>query len=145
MRTRTALQGDPSKRVVFVKDFELKNAFVKAPIVTGEQNDGYIEVVSGLFPGDEVVTQGSYSLGFAGGGSVSLKEALDAAHGHEHNEDGSEMTAEQKAAREAEKAGHAHGAGGDGKLSTPLLIYAGVATLAWIAFAQLYFRARKAA
>ena len=79
---RTALQGDPSKRVVFVKDFELKNAFVKAPIVTGEQNDGYVEVLSGLFPADEVVTRGSYSLGFAGAGSVSLKEALDAAHGH---------------------------------------------------------------
>ena len=141
---RTALQGDPSKRVVFVRDFELKNAFVKAPVVTGEQNDGYVEIVSGLLPGDDVVTQGSYSLGFAGGGSVSLKEALDAAHGHEHNEDGSEMTAEQKAAREAEKAGHAHGAGAGGRLSTPLLIYAGVATLAWIAFAQLYWRARRA-
>ena len=142
---RKALQGDPSKRLVFVKDFDLPNAFVKAPIVTGEQNDGYIEVVSGLFPGDEVVTQGSYSLGFAGGGSISLKEALDAAHGHEHNEDGSEMTPEQKRAREAEKAGHVHGAEAGGKLSVPLLIYAGIATLAWIAFAQLYFRARRAA
>src|SRR5690606_14217382 len=49
--------------------------------------------------GDEVVTRGSYSLGFAGaGGGPSLKEALDSAHGHEHNEDGSEMTADQKAA-----------------------------------------------
>ena len=28
-----------------------------------------------------------------------LKEALDAAHGHEHNEDGSEITQEQKAAK----------------------------------------------
>ena len=142
---RKALQGDPSKRLVFVKDFDLPNAFVKAPIVTGEQNDGYIEVVSGLFPGDEVVTQGSYSLGFAGGGSISLKEALDAAHGHEHNEDGSEMTPEQKKAREAEKAGQVPGAEAGGKLSVPLLIYAGIATLAWIAFAQLYFRARRTA
>ena len=140
---RTALQGDPSKRVVFVKDFELKHAFVKAPVVTGEQNDRFVEVISGLFPGDEVVTQGSYSLGFAGGGSVSLKEALDAAHGHEHNEDGSEMTPEQKAAKEAEKAGHSNGAASDGKLATPLLVYAGVSTFAWIAFAQLYWRARR--
>lgn len=95
---KTAVQGDPTKRVVFVEDFDLPNAFVKAPVVLGEQNDTHIEVLSGLFPGDEVVTRGSYSLSFAGGGSgMSLKEALDAAHGHEHNEDGSEMTAEQKA------------------------------------------------
>ncbi|MCG8600522.1 MAG: efflux RND transporter periplasmic adaptor subunit [Verrucomicrobiales bacterium] len=99
---KTAVQGDPTKRVVFVEDFDLPNAFVKAPVVLGEQNDTHIEVLSGLFPGDEVVTRGSYSLSFAGGGSgMSLKEALDAAHGHEHNEDGSEMTAEQKAEKEA--------------------------------------------
>ena len=28
---------------------------------------------------------------FAGGGTLSLKEALDAAHGHEHAADGSEL------------------------------------------------------
>jgi len=139
---RTAIQGDPSKRVVFVKDFDLPNAFVKAPVQVGEQNDRFVEILNGLFPADEVVTQGSYSLGFAGGGSISLKEALDAAHGHEHNEDGSEMTPEQKAAREAEKAGPNTGGG---EMSTPLLIYAGVATLAWIVFAQLYWSSRKSA
>lgn len=137
---RSALQGDPSKRVVFVKDFDLPNAFVKAPVEVGEQNDGFIEIVNGLFPGDEVVTQGSYSLGFAGGGSVSLKEALDAAHGHEHNEDGSELTPAQKAAEEAEA--NADG-GGSGKMSPLLLAYAGVATLAAIVFAQLFFTQRK--
>ena len=41
---RKAIQGDPSKRVVFVKDFELKNAFVRSPVHVGEQNDGYIEI-----------------------------------------------------------------------------------------------------
>lgn len=139
---RTALQGDPSKRVVFVKDFDLPNAFVKAPVQVGEQNDGFIEITAGLFPGDEVVTQGSYSLGFAGGGSVSLKEALDAAHGHEHNEDGSELTPAQKAAKEAEKAGPA-GQGG-GASSGILKIYALVITLLFIVVAQLYWRNRKA-
>jgi cobalt-zinc-cadmium efflux system membrane fusion protein len=95
---RSAIQGDPSGRMVFVTDFDLPNAFVRAPIVVGSQNDRYAEVISGLFPGDEVVTTGSYLLGFAGGGGVSLKEALDAAHGHEHNEDGTELTAAQKTA-----------------------------------------------
>jgi cobalt-zinc-cadmium efflux system membrane fusion protein len=95
---RTAVQGDPAQRFVYVKDFELKNAFVKAPVVLGAQNDRFVEVVSGLLPGDEVVTRGAYALAFAGKGSVSLKEALDAAHGHAHNEDGTEMTEEQAAA-----------------------------------------------
>jgi multidrug efflux pump subunit AcrA (membrane-fusion protein) len=139
---RAALQGDPANRVVFVKDFDLPNAFVKAPVVVGEQNDGYIEIVSGLFPGDEVVTQGSYSLGFAGGGSISLKEALDAAHGHEHNEDGSEMTPEQKAAEEG--GGDGQGGGGDSGMIRMLQIYAVAITLLFIIVAQLYWRNRKA-
>jgi len=103
---RESIQGDPSARVVFVKDFNLDNAYVRVPVVLGERNDQYVEVLQGLFPGDEVVTKGAYSLMFAGGGQqMSLKEALDAAHGHEHNEDGSEITPEQKAKREA---GHDH-------------------------------------
>jgi hypothetical protein len=49
-------------------------------------------------------------LAFAGKGSVSLKEALDAAHGHEHNEDGSEVTGAKKPAN-ANGAGHEHSEG----------------------------------
>lgn len=96
---REAVQGDPANQVVYVKDFDLPQTYIKAPVVTGEENDQFIEIKEGLFPGDEVVTEGAYLLGFAGAGNVSLKEALDAAHGHEHNEDGSMMTDEQKAAR----------------------------------------------
>lgn len=95
---RTAVQGEGAERFVFIRDYELPNAFVKTPVVTGARNGQLVEVVQGLFPGDEVVTRGAYALGFAGRGSVSLKEALDAAHGHPHNEDGSEMTPEQLAA-----------------------------------------------
>jgi multidrug efflux pump subunit AcrA (membrane-fusion protein) len=108
---RSALQGDAANRFLFVKDFELPNAFVKVPVEVGRVNDRFVEVKSGLFPGDEVVVQGAYSLAFAGGGSVSLKELLDAAHGHEHNDDGSEMTAEQKAQKELAARGvqsHSH-------------------------------------
>ena len=109
---KTAIQGDPTKRVIYVKDFELENAFVRVPVVLGEQNDTFVEVISGLFVGDDVVTQGSYTLGFAGRGSgPSLKDALDAAHGHEHNEDGSETTPEQAAEKEQHE-GHAHGSEG---------------------------------
>jgi len=89
---RAALQGDAANRFVYVKDFDLPNAFVKMPVVVGQINDRSAEIISGLFPADEVVTRGGYSLAFVGEGSVSLKDALDAAHGHEHAEDGSELS-----------------------------------------------------
>ncbi len=142
---KSAVQGDPTKRVVFVEDFELPNAFVKAPVVLGEQNDTHVEVISGLFPGDEVVTRGSYSLSFAGSGSgMSLKEALDAAHGHEHNEDGSEMSAEQKAAEEATK----RAASGGGSLPLWAWLVAGwavIATIIMLILAQSLLKLKRTA
>jgi cobalt-zinc-cadmium efflux system membrane fusion protein len=105
---RSALQGDPASRFVYVKDFDLPNAFVKTPVVIGQMNDRYVEIVSGLLPADEVVTQGAYSLAFAGGGGLSLKEALDAAHGHAHNPDGSEITNDPKANSDSHPTGHDH-------------------------------------
>jgi multidrug efflux pump subunit AcrA (membrane-fusion protein) len=110
---RSALQGTPSNRFVYVKDFDIDHAFVKTPVVTGESTDRVVEIISGLLPADEVVTQGAYSLAFAGGGTISLKDALDAAHGHEHNADGSEITPANRAAKAAQAAnaatnGHAH-------------------------------------
>jgi len=100
---RQALQGDALNRSVFRKHYDesLKNTFVRVAVETGAMNDRFVEITRGLIAGDEVVTNGAYSLAFAGKGSVSLKEALDAAHGHEHSEDGSELTAEQKAKRAA--------------------------------------------
>ncbi len=94
---REAVQGDAGGRFVFIKDYELENAFVKTSVRLGAENAEFVEVLSGLLPGDEVVTKGGYSLTFAGKGSVSLREALDAAHGHPHNDDGTEMTKEQLA------------------------------------------------
>jgi hypothetical protein len=105
---KEAVQGDATGRFVFLKDYDLKNAFVKTPLELGVSNDQYIEVISGLFAGDEVVTKGAYTLTYAGKGSVSLKEALDAAHGHPHNEDGSEMTAAQIAAAKKGAGGGDH-------------------------------------
>jgi multidrug efflux pump subunit AcrA (membrane-fusion protein) len=141
---RTALQGDPTKRVVFVEDFELANAFFRAPVVLGEQNDTHIEVLSGLFPGDEVVTHGSYALSFAGGGSgISLKEALDAAHGHEHNEDSSEMSDSQKAENEVSQSGGKK-SGSTSYVQLAILIWAGIATLLCLILAQSLWKKRAA-
>lgn len=104
---KSAVQGDGANRFVFVADDTVTNAFVKVPVVVGAVNDQFAEIPEGLFPGDRVVTTGAYPLAHAGKGNVSLKEALDAAHGHEHNEDGSEKVAGASA-----EAGHAHGVGG---------------------------------
>jgi multidrug efflux pump subunit AcrA (membrane-fusion protein) len=122
---RAALQGDIANRFVYVKDFDLPNAFVKTPVQVGEMNDRFVEITKGLFPADEVVTRGAYSLSFAGASSVSLKEALDAAHGHEHAADGSELTPEKKAQMEGAAGGEDHAAGGGGsfwKISTFALL-----------------------
>ena len=106
---RAALQGEPSNRFVYVKHFDLPNAFVKAPVEVGQMNDRFVEITKGLFPADEVVTRGAYSLSFAGGGSVSLIEALDAAHGHKHAADGSEPgSGEESGAHEEDAHGDTH-------------------------------------
>ena len=140
---RTSVQGDPTKRVVFVKDFDLPNAFVKVPLVLGERNDRYFEVKNGLFPGDEVVTEGSYSLSFAGSGSgISLKEALDMAHGHEHNEDGSELSEADKKAKEAEKSGQDGNVGTPGVVNWFIRAWAIVATILFLIAIQAVLRNR---
>jgi len=106
---RSALQGESGNRFLYVKHFDLPNAFTRTPVEIGAMNDRYVEILSGLFPADEVVTRGAYSLSFAGGSSgISLKEALDAAHGHEHAADGSELTPEKRAEQEAGKTDHDH-------------------------------------
>ena len=140
-----AIQGDPTKRVVFVQDFELPNAFIRTPLILGEQNDQYAEVIEGLFPGDLVVTRGSYSLGFAAEGSgMSLKEALDAAHGHEHNEDGSEITPEQRRAEALAKTAAAGELEPEARKSSKALqIYSAVITLLLLVVAQQLWRVSK--
>lgn len=121
---REAIQGDPAQRIVFVKDFELPHAFVRAPVVLGKTNEQFVEIVEGIFPGDEVVTRGSYGLSFAGGGAgISLKEALDAAHGHAHNEDGSEITGDKNHTHKHED--HSHDESEEGHHHPEYIVYLG--------------------
>lgn len=142
---RVAIQGSPIDRAVFVRDFELPNAFLRAPVQLGEQNEEFVEIIAGLFPGDEVVTTGAYSLAFAGSGTgLSLKEALDAAHGHEHNEDGSDMTDEQRASAASDDHDHHHHEH-NSMFETVLLIYSGVTSLLIALFAPAWWRQRNVA
>ncbi|MEX1114610.1 MAG: efflux RND transporter periplasmic adaptor subunit [Akkermansiaceae bacterium] len=138
---RDALQGDRSNRFVFIKDYELENAFVRVPVTVGEIGGDRVEINTGLFPGDEVVVKGSYALSFAGKGSASLKEALDAAHGHPHNEDGTEMSREEIAASGDGGEHHDHAHGGGGPLVLFLAIACGVLFLLLLA-SPFVFRTR---
>lgn len=142
---RAALQGDRSNRFVFIKDYELKNAFVRVPVSVGEITDERVEISSGLFPGDDVVVKGAYSLSFAGKGNTSLKEALDAAHGHPHNEDGTEMSTEEIAASGGD---HGHDHGHENESISPLVIFLTITCgvlLMLLIIASLNLRARSKA
>ena len=141
---RAALQGEASNRFVYVKDFDLANAFVKTQVQVGEINDRFVEITNGLLPADEVVTRGAYSLSFAGASSVSLKEALDAAHGHEHAADGGELTPEKKAEMAAQKSGgddHGHEESGG---ASSLWMYASI-VLFILLFIAVFAKKRGAA
>lgn len=141
---REALQGDANNRVVYVRDFDLKNAFYRTPVKVGQMNDRRVEIVSGLLPSDEVVTKGSYSLGFAGGSGPSLKEALDAAHGHEHNEDGSEKTDAQKKADQSKGHDHEHGDHEEGGSSSLLTrFFMGTTALLFVLLVVVSFAKRQ--
>lgn len=127
-----AVQSDGLQRFVFVEDFDLKNAFLKAPVQIGARNERFVEITGGVLPGDRVVTRGAYALSFAGKGNVSLKEALDAAHGHAHNEDGSEASKEPAATGAAEHDhDHAHAARGP-LFNTLTLFFAGTSVLFFV-------------
>lgn len=124
-----AVHGGPGDRHVWVKHVTLPNAFEKVSVQTGLTSNGRTEIVDGLFQGDEVVTRGSYSLGYAGkGGGLSLKEVMDAAHGHEHNEDGSEMTEEDRKRQQANQQNDHHD-----EISTREMIFMGSTAILAIA------------
>ena len=87
----------------------------------------------------EVVTGGAYSLAFAGGGTLSRKEALDAAHGHEHNADGSEIS---RGTPPSDEAAHDHGDAHDHHDSTSWKILSAVLFVALVTVSFLKSRQR---
>lgn len=136
----SAVQGDRLDAHIFKMNFDLTSktskAYTKVPVILGEVNDRVTEIIlqdKELNVVDEVVISGGYFLSHTSSADKgSLKEALDAAHGHEHNEDGSEMSAADKAAAAKKKArGSEGGAGGSGANPTYVtLLIAGNVILA---------------
>lgn len=92
----SCIQGSQLSPFVFVQDYSLSNRFIRSAVSLGVKNNTHTEISSGIFPGDLIVSRGAYILSFAGDTGISLKEALDQAHGHQHNDDGSEISADGK-------------------------------------------------
>ena len=59
---RIAVLGTGGDRFVFIED---GNKYTRTPVVTGIENDKWMEIVEGVAPGDIVVTRGNYQLQFA--------------------------------------------------------------------------------
>jgi cobalt-zinc-cadmium efflux system membrane fusion protein len=137
---REALLGDAGNQFVYVADYEKPGVFSRSAVGVAEVNDQMAEISSGLFPGDKVVTRGNFALQFAGGGKASLKEAMDAAHGHSHGPEGEELE------KGEDTHGHAHGteaaeATSAGTRSGPAVVPIALTALA--AFAAGLFLGRK--
>jgi len=56
-----AIQTLDGKKVVFMVGDE-GGAFMPVPVTLGEESDGFVEILSGALPGQQVVTEGAFSL-----------------------------------------------------------------------------------
>lgn len=59
---KSAVLGESGNYFVFVQSDEDEHTFERHAVVTGIQDDKFIEIIEGVFPGDKVVTVGNYQL-----------------------------------------------------------------------------------
>jgi len=64
-----------------VKD---ENYFEKRVVTLGVSRGGQKEIISGVFPGEEVVTQGNYQLQYVTPAGEAKQDAAGGDHGHAH-------------------------------------------------------------
>jgi len=82
---KRAVVGEDGRLAVFVR--EDGNVFERRPVVTGIRSGNLVEIVEGVFPGDEVVTQGNYQLQFVGSEPADDHHGHDHGHSHDHGEE----------------------------------------------------------
>ncbi|HVZ64166.1 MAG TPA: efflux RND transporter periplasmic adaptor subunit [Opitutaceae bacterium] len=58
----SAVLGEAGNYFVFVQDDKDPLTFVRTPVVVGQRDDRYMEIVEGVLPGAGVVTLGNYQL-----------------------------------------------------------------------------------
>jgi multidrug efflux pump subunit AcrA (membrane-fusion protein) len=57
-----AVLGEAGNLFVFVQDDKDPHTFVRTPVVVGQRDDRYVEIIEGVLPGANVVTLGNYQL-----------------------------------------------------------------------------------
>jgi len=78
-----AVLGDSGNLFVFVRD---KLTFAKRPVTLGIKAGDQLEVLDGVFPGEQVVTQGNYQLQYATGTKKPAEKPATASEaGHSSN------------------------------------------------------------
>jgi multidrug efflux pump subunit AcrA (membrane-fusion protein) len=58
----SAVLGEAGNLFVFVQDDKDPQSFIRTPVVVGQRDDRYVEIVEGVPPGANVVTVGNYQL-----------------------------------------------------------------------------------
>ena len=76
-----AVLGTVGQHFLYVRD---KNYFEKRDVALGVSRSGLQEIISGVFPGEEVVIQGNYQLQYVTGAGERSLEAAGDDHGHVH-------------------------------------------------------------
>lgn len=100
-----AVQGDGGDLYVFVE--EKTGIYEKHPVIVIDRDDRRV-AVTGPDAGERVVSQGAYSLRYADTGNLSLREAMDIAHGHKHGPNGEEPGEVKGAAHTHDHDDHDH-------------------------------------
>lgn len=82
---RSAVLGESGDLFVYRQIMTAPFAYERTPVVVGNRDDRYIEIIEGVLPGDRVVTRGNYQLQYVGGGG---SQKIEDDHGHSHGQGG---------------------------------------------------------
>ena len=93
----SAVLGDAGNLFVFVQSDDAGLVYERRAVVTGIQDDRYMEMIEGVFPSDKVVTLGNYQLQYVTTKKPAAKPAAGAepaGHSDEHaTADGGKLAA----------------------------------------------------
>lgn len=77
----SAVLGEAGNLFVFVQDDKDAHTYLRTPVVVGQRDDLYVEIIEGVLPGANVVTLGNYQLQYVP--PVPKKEAPAPAAGRD--------------------------------------------------------------
>ena len=86
--SHSAVLGDAGNLFVFVQSDDAGLVYERRAVVTGIQDDRYVEMIEGVFPSDKVVTLGNYQLQYVTTKKPTAKPAAGAepaGHSDEHS------------------------------------------------------------